>query len=100
MSGLGEPYGTCSSVPLEYYTAASGYTAVKCQMECSTKALEAECQCKEDYMPGEYGGASRLSGLIRWIVNQGGVGSVLGRDGWRCYTLLARVLVKSLAPRL
>ena len=52
-TSLTPPWGTCNSQALDYYNVSEVYTSAKCQLACSTSALEGVCHCREPYMPGE-----------------------------------------------
>ena len=52
---LPEPWGVCSDEKqLNYY---ENYTQSACEVECETKDLFADCQCRDAYMPNT--GASK-----------------------------------------
>ena len=45
---LGEPYGKCGAIPLDYKRA---YTFSACLQQCYMEDLVGHCSCRDAYMP-------------------------------------------------
>ncbi|NWZ48739.1 ASI1C protein, partial [Haliaeetus albicilla] len=62
---LPPPWGDCKATPIEsdFFT---NYSITACRLDCETRYLAENCNCRMVHMPGELGTGAATAGLGRW----------------------------------
>ncbi|KAM9647769.1 acid-sensing ion channel 3 isoform 2-T2 [Morphnus guianensis] len=62
---LPPPWGDCKATPIEsdFFT---NYSITACRLDCETRYLAENCNCRMVHMPGEPGTGAATAGLGRW----------------------------------